>query len=321
MLSSDGAAHADPPGGLAIEARQIVRRYRALDRAALDHVSFKIPRGQWVALLGPNGSGKSTLLRLLATLESPQEGTLRLLGEPVDDGGALLRIRTGLGVVFQSPSLDPLLSVSENLRTQAALFGLRDGDTRTRTIARRLGIADRLDDRVARLSGGLARRTDLARALIHDPDLLLLDEATTGLDHAARMGFLDLLGEVRNERPDLTIVSATHLMDEGERADRVMMIHEGRVVADDTPANLCKTHGARLIRIRRSAAADGVLAQAGDVHSVEAGDELLVPLVDGVGTELLCRLAEASASFCVGPATLSDAYLALTGEHLPESIE
>ncbi len=321
MPSSDGVAHDDSPaivrGNLAVSASSIVRRYRTLERAALDHVSIEIPRGQWVALLGPNGSGKSTFLRLLATLETPQEGSLRLLGEPTDSAPALARIRSRLGVVFQSPSLDPLLSVEENLRTQAALFGIRDTRTRAAAFARQFGIGDRLSERVARLSGGLARRTDLARALIHDPDLLLLDEATTGLDHAARMDFLDLLSRVRKERPQLTIVSATHLMDEGERADRVVMIHHGRVIADDTPDRLRNAHGARLIRIRRTPEIAALVSEMTAREPVPAGGELLIPF-DETPPDLLLRLADASASFCVGPATLSDAYLALTGTSLKE---
>ncbi len=317
MPSSDSLDHEHPREDLAVDARDIVRRYRTLDRAALDHVSIAIPRGQWVALLGPNGSGKSTLLRLLATLERPQGGTLRLLGHPADDSTALAHIRSRLGVVFQSPSLDPLLRVEENLRTQAALFGLRDVRDRVSESARQFGIDDRLHERVARLSGGLVRRTDLARALIHDPDLLLLDEATTGLDHAARLDFLDLLGRVREERPQLTIVSATHLMDEGERADRVVMIHHGRIIADDTPESLRAAHGTRLVRVVRTPESEYLLKDLTSTTPVEAGRELLLPL-DGSPPDLLARLAEASASFCVGPATLSDAYLALTGESLQE---
>ncbi|MGP1310612.1 MAG: ABC transporter ATP-binding protein, partial [Phycisphaerales bacterium] len=218
--------NAAPP---AIVAERLTRTYRATRRSpartALDGVSLRIDDGAFVALLGPNGSGKSSLLRILATLDAPTTGSLALLGREHAVGA-----RGDLGVVFQHEALDRLLTGRENLRVQARLFGMssRDADHSIRRVADDLGVTDRLDDRVSTLSGGLRRRIDLTRALLAEPRLLLLDEPTTGLDHAARAAFLDTLDRVRRSAA-MTVVLSTHLMDEAERADRVVMLADSKV--------------------------------------------------------------------------------------------
>ena len=306
-----------------IEASGLRRVYAAARgsaaRTALDGVGLRVEPGEWVALLGPNGSGKSTLLRMLATLEPSDGGArLRMLGAALPGGEP--RVRARLGVVFQKPGLDSLLTVRENLLMQGALFGMRraDAEARAREVAARLGVADRLGERVGRLSGGLARRVDLARALLCDPDLLLLDEPTTGLDLDARRQFLGALDEARAARAHMAIVMTTHLMDEAERADRVLMLSEGRVVVEGAPDALRRSVGARIVSTDGANA--GTLEAAGlTTRRAEDGRGIV-----GAGEETsvagVCdALLKAGAAFSVGPATLGDVYLARTGRSLEDA--
>jgi ABC-2 type transport system ATP-binding protein len=292
-------------------------------RVALAGVSLRVEVGAWLALLGPNGSGKSTLLRVLATLERPESGDVRVLGEAVAGGGAsgasLRRARAKLGVVFQSPGLDPLLTVRENLLCQGALHGLDRGesDRRAGSLAPELGVADRLDDRVGRLSGGLARRVDLARALLGEPELLLLDEPTAGLDHASRADFLDTLERRREAaraggRP-LTIVMTTHLMDEADHADRVALIDRGRIVAEGAPSELRAALGGSVLVA--PPALEEELRTAGLAVSIVRGEA--VGSGDGPAVERAANaLVRRGCAFRVGPPTLGDVYLARTGRRL-----
>ena len=208
-------------------------------------MDLDINRGEWVALLGPNGSGKSTLLNVASGQLQPTSGTCAVLGEPVEtlDRGAI-------GVVFQVTALDPRLTIEENLLDLARLQGLKRQDAMDRIseALKRSGLKERAHDRVAALSGGLARRADLARAMIHEPGLLLLDEPTTGLDPLARQSCLDHLAKV-NCSDERAIIMSTHLVEEAAQAQRVIMLDEGRCVADGSPESLCQQIGARILRI------------------------------------------------------------------------
>lgn len=289
--------------------RKVYRRRGREELVALDDVTLRIESGQWVALLGPNGSGKSSLVRLLTGLERG-EGRVEVLGAAPGHSSSRM------GVVFQRPSLDGLLTVRDNLMTQAALFGLTGAVARRRVeaCAGVLGIDDRLSDRVRTLSGGLVRRVDLARALVHEPEVLILDEATAGLDLVARQSFMDAVAGLRDGR--LTVVMATHLMDEAERADRVVMLSEGRLVADDSPGRLREACGGTIIRSSSDAAAD-VFEQAGVRARRENGQVIAtVPERGDDVSDLVTRLAGGDMPFEFGPPTLGDAYLALTGTSL-----
>ncbi|MCB9837972.1 MAG: ABC transporter ATP-binding protein [Phycisphaeraceae bacterium] len=309
-----------------LEITDLRREYpqrKAPPTVALGGVSLTLERGGMLALLGPNGAGKSTLMRCIATIDRPTSGALRILGHDPASGAAALRaIRAGIGVVFQHHGLDPLLTVEENLVNQAACFGLTGDDARSRArkAAVDLGVADRLKSRVGELSGGLARRVDLARALLHQPKLLLLDEPTTGLDHAARASFLTAL-ERRHAAGGLSIIMSTHLMDEAQRMQRVALIDHGKVIAQGRPEELCREVGGLLLRTDADLGAElesaGLHVRTVGMEAVGAGDKQLV-------LDTAERLARRAASgdgvsrVVVGPPTLGDAYLALTGAALDE---
>lgn len=222
---------ADP----AVRIHEVTHRYGGHE--ALRDVTLQVAEESLYGLLGPNGSGKTTLFRILGTLMPPSAGAASVFG--LDTTQAPEAVRRRLGVVFQEAALDEALTVRENLRFQAALYGL-EGAERTERIDEllaRLDVTDRVDDPVADLSGGLRRRVDLARGLLHRPDLLLLDEPTTGLDPAARRAFWAAINRLRNAE-GTTLLLATHLMDEAERCDHVGILSDGRLVANGTPAAL-----------------------------------------------------------------------------------
>ena len=210
------------------------------DRLALDDVSFAVQRGEVFGLLGPNGGGKTTLFKILATLMRPSGGEASIAGDSIIANPAA--VRRHLGVVFQHPSLDGKLTVFENLMCHGHLYGM-NGDHLRRRIAEmlhRVRLEDRQRDMVETLSGGLQRRVELAKALLHAPPVLLLDEPSTGLDPGARRDFLQYLRELR-ERDGVTIVLTTHYMDEAERCDRVAILHQGKLASLGAPIEL-KSH-------------------------------------------------------------------------------
>ena len=211
------------------------------DRLALDRVSFDVAPGELFALLGPNGGGKTTLFKLLATLVPPSAGTFRVDGFSPD--GSLRELRRRLGVVFQSPSLDRKLTVLENLLVHGAILGLGGRALRTHAgeLLARMGVDDRARDLVEKLSGGLARRVEIAKALLGAPKVLLLDEPSTGLDPLARRSLRALLAELA--RGGTTVLLTTHLFDEAEEAGRIGILDRGRLVALGAPSDLKREVG------------------------------------------------------------------------------
>jgi ABC-2 type transport system ATP-binding protein len=236
----------------AVQALNLTYEYPARGkvaaRRALDGVSFDVRRGEIFALLGPNGGGKTTLFRILSTAFSPTQGTALILGFDIQKQADEVRQR--IGVVFQNPSLDKKLTVLENLRYHGQLFGLRGSELNTRVseMMDRLAVADRAKDLVETLSGGLARRVELAKGLLHRPELLILDEPSVGLDPGARHDLWLYLQRLR-EKEGVTILVTTHLIDEGDRSDHVLVLNQGRIVALDTPARLKEQIGGDVISI------------------------------------------------------------------------
>ena len=285
-------------------------------RRALDDLSLSVAQGEIFAFLGPNGGGKTTLFRLLSTLIPLQQGDVQILGHDLRGESEL--IRALIGVVFQAPSLDKKLSVAENLRHQGHLYGLSGDKLRERSqhMLDRLGLADRSRDRVETLSGGLRRRVELAKGMLHGPRLLLLDEPSTGLDPAARSDLWNYLRTVRDQQ-GVTVVLTTHLLEEAEKADRIAILHEGQRVALDTPDALRATVGGDSITIQTAEparlAAD--IAERFNVEPLVLDGS--VRLEQAAGHEWIVRLVEAFPrqieSVTLGKPTLEDVFIARTG--------
>ena len=213
---------------------------------ALDGVSLEVGIGEFVALLGPNGAGKSTLLQVLTGLFAPDAGTVRILGGDIRTH--LVQGLARLGVVFQQPTLDLELTVEGNLTYHADLHGLPRPEARRRIgdLLERFDLADRRRDRARALSGGNRRRLELARALLHRPKLLLMDEATVGLDPESRRDILDRI-LLMTRTGEIGVLWTTHLVDEAEDADRVIVLHRGSVLFQGPPAELRKEAQAETI--------------------------------------------------------------------------
>src|ERR1700678_2557253 len=213
----------------------VVKTYGAV--RAVDGISLTASAGEFIALLGPNGAGKTTLFQLLSGLFVPDSGRIAIMGH--DMRRDPVPVLAKLGIVFQQPTLDLELTVTGNLLFHAGLHGIPRAVARPRIAKElaRLGLAERAHDKASRLSGGNRRRVELARALLHEPRVLLMDEATVGLDPASRSELLQLMVAMRAER-SVAVLWATHLCDEVANADRVIVLHRGKVLADTTPADL-----------------------------------------------------------------------------------
>jgi len=232
--------------GKRIEVEGLYQAYG--DRQALADVTFSVAPREIVGFLGPNGGGKTTLFSILSTLIPVVDGTVRLLGYNLPREARA--VRKYLGVVFQRPSLDGKLTVAENLRHHGHLYGL-SGSSLTRRIREaleQLELADRSTDMVEILSGGLQRRAELAKAILHDPRLLLLDEPSTGLDVGVRRNVWEHVERLRQTK-GVTVVLTTHIVDEAEMCDRVGVLDEGKLVVLDTPDALKKSMGGDVVTI------------------------------------------------------------------------
>ena len=256
MTPKLSAVESEPPEvesirmGAIISVRDLVHRYQ--DRTALNGISFEVHPAELFGLLGPNGSGKTTLFRILSTLMVPSAGGAQIAGLDVVRESAALRRH--IGVVFQAQSVDLKLTAYENLWHQGHLYGLRGPALKIRIeeILTRVGLLDRARDRVETFSGGMQRRIELAKGLLHHPKVLLLDEPTTGLDPGARRDLWQYL-QILRDQEHVSVIVTTHLMEEAERCDRLAILNEGNLVALGTPAEL-----------RREIGGDVVLLEARD---------------------------------------------------------
>ena len=216
------------------------------DRVALDNITLQVMTGEMYGLLGPNGGGKTTLFRMLCTMLPPTQGTIHLLGKSTSTSA----VRAHIGVVFQHPSLDARLTVSENLRHQGHLYGMkgRPLSQRIEEVLNMMSLTDRAKDRVEVLSGGLQRRVELCKSLLHHPEILVFDEPCTGLDPGARRRFWDDLDTLR-QTYGTTLVLTTHFIEEAERCDRIGILDRGQLIAEGTPEALKRTVGCEVITL------------------------------------------------------------------------
>ena len=289
-------------------------------RIVLDDVSFEVRAGEVFGILGPNGSGKSSLMRGLTGLHRPDRGTLWLDGQTVPVHARALRAQ--LGVVFQDPSLDPHLTALENLTLGAALFAVpaREARQRAHELLQFMDLSDRGGDRVKTLSGGMRRRLELARALIHRPAILLLDEPTTGLDPGAFERTWQRLLALRRLQ-GLTMILSTHRADEAERCDRLLVLDRGHVVACDTPQALLKRVQGDVLVVECDNApglAEEAMLRLG-ILGHASGDRVIFERPEG--HTWVPRLVEAFApgrirAVSLRRPTLADVFFSLTGSGL-----
>jgi ABC-2 type transport system ATP-binding protein len=299
---------------MSVRVENLTHVYRG-GRKALDDLSFEAPKGTLFGVLGPNGGGKTTLFKILSTALVPTAGRVAIGGaDPAQDPAA---VRRAIGVVFQAPSLDKKLTVWENVTFQGRLYGLSGKALveRAEALLGRVNLLDRRGDAAEKLSGGLQRRVEIAKGLLHRPGTLLLDEPSTGLDPGARRDLWIYLEELKRE--GVTVLVTTHLMEEAERCDRLLLVHEGRKVAEGTPATLKAEIGG-----------DVVLAQSPDPAALARGLKekfsAEASVVDGAvrlerpdGPRFVPQLVEAFpglvGSVTVGKPTLEDVFVRRTG--------
>lgn len=306
---------ADP----AVILEQLSHRYG--EREALRDVTLEVGRGEIVGLLGPNGGGKTTAFRILSTAMLPTGGRAAVFGcDVVRQADA---VRRQIGVLFQSPSLDPYLSVTDNLRHQGHLYGLsgRRLAARIEEVLAGGGLADRRHELVRTLSGGLRRRVEVAKCLLHRPALLLLDEPSTSLDPGARRDVWRALKAL--QAGGVTVLLTTHLMDEAQPCDRVAILHQGRLVALGTPAALTAAIGGDVIAITSDAPdtlCAGIARRFGGAPVVVDG---AVRLERAAGHAFLPQLIEAFpgqiGAVMVGKPTLEDVFVHHTGCRFEEA--
>lgn len=301
-------------------------QHRFGDREVLAGLDLDVERGEIFGLLGPNGSGKSTALAVLSGLLPRQAGEISWEGRP--SSASDRAFRSQLGVVFQRPAVDPKLTARQNLALAAMLHGLAraEGSQRASQLLEAAGLADRQDDVVGTFSGGMKRRLDIARALMHEPRLLVMDEPTAGLDEASFRETWQRLEDLRRGR-DLTILVATHRPDEAERCSRLAVLLKGRVARVATPAELQRMVSRDVIELEVREPAEVAAEIARRFGLSPLTDEASRVFVESEkGHELIPRLVEALASWRVDSVnlrrpTLADAFLKITGKQLDASDE
>ncbi len=299
--------------------RSLQHRYG--QHEALRGIDLDVRAGEIVALLGPNGSGKTTLFRLLCTLMPIQAGTVHIGG--IDLQTNPLAVRNRIGIVFQSPSLDKKLTVDENIACQAALYGIKGDrlESRRNDLLRQMDLTDRRSDFCESLSGGMKRRVELVKGMLHRPQLLLLDEPSTGLDPAARLGFWNSVRSMADS--GIAVLLTTHLLEEADKSDRVAIMADGKIIADGSPGKLRGELGDGVITIETNdtqhverilSAELGLKPQR--VHQqfrlqTDSPATLLPVLVE--------KLGDQAQSISIGRPSLEDVFIAKTGQQFSES--
>jgi ABC-2 type transport system ATP-binding protein len=320
LESGTGPGQAGEESQEFLEARTIRiegLRHLYAGRTALDGVSFEVRPAELFGLLGPNGSGKTTLFRILSTLMLPAGGSATIQGYDVmRDPDA---VRRQIGVVFQAPSIDVKLTAHENLWHVGHLYGMRGAplESRIREILERVGLADRAHERAETFSGGMQRRLELAKGLLHRPSVLLLDEPTTGLDPGARRDLWQYLAILR-DRERITVLVTTHLMEEAERCDRLAILNSGKLVALGTPAELKREIGGDVLLLeahgKPESLAEKIFNRFGLAAQVIGGK---VRLEREQGHRFVTEVVEAFPgeidSISVGKPNLEDVFIHRTG--------
>ncbi len=309
------------PQSFAVNVENLSHRYGSHE--ALKDVCFSVETGKIFGLLGPNGGGKTTLFRLLCTLLPIQSGKLSILGLDVFQKPD--EVRKLVGITFQSPSLDDRLTIRENLKYQSYLYGIRGKQMHQRIddLLEKLGLSDRKNDYVKSLSGGLKRRVEIAKGMLHNPEVLLLDEPNTGLDPGARKDVWTYIKQLRDVQ-NMTVIVTTHLMDEAENCDQLGILDHGVLVANGTPDELRESIGGDCITIH-SDDPDALLVKIESAFQLtpqkigsllriekESGHELVRDIVEQFSDDI--------RSIVLGKPTLEDVFISKTGHQFWEEI-
>jgi ABC-2 type transport system ATP-binding protein len=313
----------------AIEVENLTKCFG--DFCAVDHLSFRVEQGEVFGLLGPNGAGKSTLIRMMTTLVPPTSGLARING--FDVVRSPNDVRQSIGVIPQAMTSDLDLSAEENMTIFAKLYGIT-GEQRRRTVQQLLAAVDLTnwaDKPVKMFSGGMRRRLEIARGLVHAPKIFFLDEPTTGLDPVSRVAVWEMLKRLKEER-DLTILVTTHYMDEADKlCDRIAIVDHGKLVALDSPLKLkASIPGRNILEVSFSSVPDGwekTLRALPDVAEVKADDHIFrISSNNGPRTtvELMAAVREAGisiTSLSVQSTTLDDVFVHYTGHQLRDALK
>jgi len=299
-----------------IQVEGLVKRFGGL--TAVDGISFGVARGEFFGLLGPNGAGKTTTIRMLYGFVPPSAGRLEVFGRDIRTHWRAIKAR--LGVCQQDNTLDPDLSVEQNLLVFAGYFGIPAAEARTRAaeLLEFFALAHRREAKVMELSGGMARRLILARALVNRPELLILDEPTTGLDPQSRHQVWDRLADLKAQ--GLTVLMTTHYMEEAARlCDRLVIVDHGKILVEGTPAALIDRHAGRQVIEIEGPGPElrAFVAEQGLEHD-DLGERLILYTPDGdtLGPIIRERFCLRRCTF--RPGALEDVFLRLTGRELRE---
>jgi ABC-2 type transport system ATP-binding protein len=321
-VAGHGPVTPAPGGGAepAISVRGLVKRYGELEAVA--GVDFDVRRGEVFGFLGPNGAGKTTTINILCTLAMPTAGSATVAGHDVStDRDA---VRRNIGLVFQDTTLDGYLTAERNLRFHAELYGVPRSqvEPRTRQVLEMVGLLDRRSSRVQTFSGGMMRRLEIARGLLHSPRVLFLDEPTIGLDPQTRASIWEYVRDLKR-REDITIFFTTHYMDEAEYCDRIAIIDHGRIVALDTPEALKASVGKDRVQIQTEddAAAIAALGQRFGVEAAihEGAVTFSVPGGEQFVPRLFAELGIGIRSVNVSRPTLDDVFMSYTGKTIRDA--
>ena len=298
--------------------------YQYGSRKALQGLTFSVEKGEIFGFLGPNGGGKSTTFKILSTLYPTQPGQIKVFG--LDLAQNTIAIRRRMGIVFQLPALDKKLKVRENLVHQGHLYGLSGKELQSRIDRdlERVGLKDRQKDKVEKLSGGLHRRVELAKALLNNPELVILDEPSTGLDPAARKEFWGHLENLR-ESQGMTVLVTTHYLEEADRCNRLLILDQGQKVALGKPEDLKAEIGGEVLRLRAKEPAllAAQLMEKMNIKTQMVGELLQIeqPKAYQLVTPIMETFSDQILSLTLGLPTLEDVFIHKTGRRFAEDKE
>jgi len=303
-----------------VQVTDLVKRYGELE--AVRGINFEVQPGETFGFLGPNGAGKSTTIKILCTLANPTSGSARVAGYDVRRQRDT--VRRNIGLVFQDPTLDSYLTGEQNLRFHADLYGVPRAqlDARMKLVLDMVNLWDRRESVVGTYSGGMKRRLEIARGLLHAPRVLFLDEPTVGLDPQTRSSIWEYINDLK-QREDITIFLTTHYMDEAENCDRIAIIDHGQIVAIDTPENLKASVGKDRVQISTADDADAIKELKDQFDLDAAVHEGLVTFSVAAGEQfvprLFAELTVAIRSVSVARPSLDDVFMSYTGRTIRDS--